>query len=219
MKSSRLLLWVVIACFFLSFSTVFAHADSVPGDPVIQIDDPTCGGELQPACPVVGDGTPFFFQANGQGGGAMSFEVDPTPGTPGIFSLDIETFGVFETTRDVQCFSDAFECSVSFIGDGTVTDIFLTENGDAGKNGFAPGTIFTIDLGNLASTDCDPTQGLCPTTEGGGWQANQVFRAQGDLSTAPTDPLITAPEPSSVFFLTTGTLLLLGKRKMFRGSR
>ena len=213
MRRSQVL-WALIAVSFLSLSSVLAHADGIPGDPVMQVDDPTCGGVEQPPCPIVGDNTPFTFMANAQGGGATSFEVDPTPGTAGLFSLDIETLGTFATTSDVQCFSNVFVCHVSFIGNNTVTDIFLSENGDAGKFGLAPGAIFTIDLGNLATTNCDPNLGPCPTTTAGGWQANQLFTAQGDLSSAPTTPLIPSPEPSSIFLLAAGAATLIGRKRI-----
>ena len=208
-------LWALIAVSFLSLSSVLAHADGIPGDPVMQVDDPTCGGVEQPPCPIVFDTTPFTFMANAQGGGATSFKVDPTAGTPGLFSLDIETLGTFATTSDVQCFSNVFECHVSFIGNNTVTDIFLSENGDAGKFGLAPGAIFTIDLGNLATTNCNPNTGPCPTTTAGGWQANQLFTAQGDLPGGqPTTPLIPSPEPSSMFLLAAGAATLIGRKRM-----
>ena len=216
MRRSQVLL-VLIAISFLSFSSVAAHSDSIPGDPVMQVDDPTCGGVEQPPCPIVGDNTPFTFMANAQGGGATSFEVDPTADTAGLFNLDIETLGTFATTSDVQCFSNVFECHVSFIGNNTVTDIFLSENGDAGKFGLAPGAIFTIDLGNLSTTNCDPNTTLCPTTTAGGWQANQLFTAQGDLPNgAPTTPLIPSPEPSSMFLLAAGTTVLWRRGKSSR---
>jgi hypothetical protein len=198
---------------FLAFSA-FAHADGIPGDPVMQVDDPTCGGPDQPTCPVVFAGIPFTFSANADGGGATSFQVDPS-GT-GFFNLDIETAATFGTTSNIQCFSDAFECQVRFLGN--VTDIFLSENGDAGKNGFPEGAIFTIDLGNLVpNTDCNPNTGLCPTTEAGGWNANEAFVGQANLPNgAPTSPLIPSPEPSSIFLLAAGATALFGKRTILK---
>jgi hypothetical protein len=196
---------------FLAFSA-FAHADSIPGDPVIQVDDPTCGGVEQPPCPIVSALTPFPFFANSSGGGATSFETDPTQ--PGIRTFDVETLGTFTSTSAVQCFSNVFTCNVTFIGNNTVTDIFFSRCSDC--SALTPGAIITIDLGNLASTDCDPSLGHCQTTTGGGWQANQAFVGETGLTTAPLAPLISSPEPSSIFLLAAGSAALFGRRKFLK---
>jgi hypothetical protein len=216
MLKSRLL-WV-FSVLVLSVATL--HADGIPGDPVIQVDDPTCP---QTGCTQVSALTPFTFSSNAAGGGTTVFQVNPD--SQGFFTLDIETVGIFANTTDVQCFSNAFsQCHVNFL-DG-VTDIFLSNTcvvleGPC-PTGLAAGTVFDIDLDNLL---LDPTtgqpifhDGVAETTEGvGGWGPNRGFNAIADLTTAPTTARISAPEPSSMLLLLTGAAALVARRKVVKG--
>lgn len=206
------LLWL-LSVLLLCVGPVFA--DGV--DPVIQIDDPTC----PPAgCTQVFSETPFPFSSNDTGGGTTVFQVSPN--SAGFTTMDIETVGTFgDTTSNVQCFSNEFSCNVTFI-DG-VTDIFLTRfcDGDVCSGGFAPGDIFDIDLDNLVlNSDRRPifdSNGVAETTDGvGGWGPDRVFSAVANLTSAPTTPRISAPEPSSALLLFAGVGALFARRKLLR---
>jgi len=215
LRSRVLWLFSVIV---LSVATL--HADGIPGDPVIQIDDPTCP---QTGCQQVSALTPFTFSSNATGGGTTVFQVNPD--SAGFSTLDIETVGIFQNLTDVQCLSNAFNhCSVSFL-DG-VTDIFLSNTCDVIEGpcagGFAPGTVFDIDLDNLVlDSDGRPIfdqDHVAETTQDvGGWGPNRGFNAIADLATAPTTARISAPEPSSIFLLLTGAAALVARRKLGRG--
>ncbi|HET8826748.1 MAG TPA: PEP-CTERM sorting domain-containing protein [Terriglobales bacterium] len=213
----RHVLWL-FSVLVLSVATL--HADGIPGDPVIQIDDPTCP---QTGCQQVSAATPFTFSSNAAGGGTTVFQVNPD--SAGFSTLDIETVGTFQNLSDVQCFSNAFNhCSVSFLNG--VTDIFLFNTCQviegACPGGFAPGTVFDIDLDNLVlDSDGRPIfdqNGVAETTQDvGGWGPNRGFNALAGLTTAPTTARISAPEPSSIFLLLTGAAALVARRKLLKG--
>jgi hypothetical protein len=205
------LLWL---CFMFNMLAGLAYADGI--DPVMQVRDPVCNFEGTCATQVGGPtgDDPFFFSSNGTGGGSFSFEVNPD-NRAGFFTLDIQTPGVFDSIDLVNCKSDKFDCRVSFI-DGT-TDMFFTEKvilleaETPTSGGFGPADMFTIVL-----NDIPPGAALAPfdPNGSGGWGAFRDFRAQANLSSAPTTALITAPEPSSLFLLGAGAATLLGRRKL-----
>ena len=206
------LLWL-LSVLLLSVGSLYA--DGV--DPVIQIDDPTCPPS---GCTQVFSQQPFTFSSNDAGGGTTVFQVSPK--SQGFTTLDIETIGTFgDTTSNVQCFSNEFSCNVTFI-DG-VTDIFLSRfcDRDVCSGGFAPGDIFDIDLDNLVlDANGNPIfiNGVAETNgEGiGGWGPNREFSALANLTSAPTTPRITAPEPSSALLLFAGVGALFARRKLLR---
>lgn len=188
-------LWL---CCIIVFSLASLYADTVPGDPTMVVNDPTCDG-----CQVVNALTPFTFSSNAAGGGTTVFQVNPNG--PGFFSLDIETPGTFSSTDLVNCSSNEFNCTVSFLGD--VTDIFFSQRTcdlalECSPGGFPAGDVFSVDLDNPGTVDV------------GGWGPNREFTAIANLTSAPTDPRISAPEPSSLFLLGTGAALLAGRKRM-----
>ena len=215
MARSRLFcLFLVLSCLPL---VTRAHADGTPADPDIQVNDPICDS-TKPCAPLVGGTTgttPFTFFSNSTGGGTTTFEVDPT-NTSGFFSLDIEVAGAFNVTN---CISNKFVCTPTILG-GTVTDMFFTESCIEGSctGGFGPGDVFTIDLDNIVCSATGQCQTPNPGT--GGWTINGVgglmFTAEANLSSAPTSPLIGAPEPSSIFLLCSGAALVATRRKLRR---
>ena len=229
MKSSRLL-WVVVACFFLSFSTVFAHADSVPGDPVMQVDDPQCTGTQ-----VVTPGQIFTFSAGGPGptagGGCTGFVAaagNVDTGGQTITSLDIQTFdpNITDPKTQVTCLSNAFAGCQATPLSGGVVDIFLTQCSltveSCGK-GIAPGQNFSINLSNLLLDESgnrisDPNDpGAFETQSGGGWIVGEEFAGIADPTGGDaTTPFITAPEPSSLFLLATGIAALGRMKKLLK---
>ena len=195
MKSQRLF-WAFSIFFVLCG---FAHADSIPGDPSMVVNDPTCDG-----CQVVNALTPFTFTSNNAGGGTTVFRVNPNG--PAFFSLDIETPGIFASTSDVQCSSNEFDCTVRFLGD--VTDIFFTQrfcDGECSPGGFPAGDVFSVDLDNPGTPNI------------GGWGPDRPFSAIANLTSAPTEALISSvPEPSSLALFGAGIAVLAGRRKAAR---
>src|SRR5262249_4907671 len=107
MKSCRLLLWALVAFSFLSFSSVLAHADGLPpGDPVMQVDDPTC----TPTGPTTGvsSGQIFSFTADANGGGCFGFVV---VGNADFETMDFQFGQGNAVPADAEnCSSDAFLC-------------------------------------------------------------------------------------------------------------
>src|SRR5690348_6251246 len=117
MKVNRLL-WSLSILFVLC---ALAHADGIPDDPRMVVDDPECTDATP--CQTVDSQVPFTFQANATGGGTFNFLVNPDG--PAFTTLNFETPGVFSTTEAVNCSSNEFvSCHVTFIGG--VTNIFLS---------------------------------------------------------------------------------------------
>lgn len=212
------LLWL---CFFLCFLAALAHADGLPPvDPQMQVDDPTCDG-----CPTVMANAPFTFSSNATGGGTSVFTVG---GDINFSTLDIETAGIFGSTTDVQCFSNAFgSCTVKFL-DG-VTDIFLSGCVNEVTCGIPVGRAFDIDLdtiafdtaGNPLPLGCQFSASGCPAiTPGvGDWGPNRSFTAIGGNGPDATTPFISAPEPSSILLLCSGAAGFVGLRKRMGSTR
>src|SRR5258708_7607195 len=101
----------------------FAYADTLPGDPAIEINDPICDSST-PCAPIVNPLVPFTFSANASGNSQSpltSFEVNPAG--PAFFSLDVQTLGTFPNISFVVCTSNKFQCDVTFV-DG-VTNLFF----------------------------------------------------------------------------------------------
>ena len=194
MLKSRVL-WL---CCVIFFSLASLYADTIPGDPTMVVNDPTCDG-----CQIVNAQRPFTFTSNSTGGGTTVFEVNPKG--EGFFSLDIETLGTFSSTDLVQCSSNEFVCTVRFLGD--VTDIFFSQRAcglECSPGGFPAGDVFSVDLDNPGTPDI------------GGWGADRQFTAIANLTSAPTAARISAPEPSSLFLLGTGAAALAGRMKTRR---
>jgi hypothetical protein len=215
MRQTRVLWLCLLFCCFCLFCR-FAHADSIPGDPGIQVDDPTCP---ESGCQSVTAGSLFSFSSNAAGGGTTDFQLN---GTVGFNTLDIETVGTFPMTSDVVCRSNAFgSCNVTFL-DG-VTDIYLSGCIIEGPCGIpADGRVFDIDLDNIVSANtagavCDNSTGICTTPDVGGWGANRSFSAIGGQNVADaTTPFVSAPEPSSLFLLCTGAAAVALRRRIVK---
>ncbi len=192
------LLWV---CLVLCLSCGLAYADGI--DPVMQVNDPKC---IESCGTQVGGqtgGDPFFFNSNspqpdgtGGGGGSFAFHINVLVNT-----LDIQTPGTFDSTTLVNCTSNVFFCRVSFI-DG-VTDMYFTA--DCSTCGIPPTDFFTIVLND---------NGLFDANGSGGWGFDRLFRAQANLTSAPTTSLV--PEPSSLLLFGVGAAALAGRWKIRR---
>lgn len=211
--------WVLIALCFLSFSSILAHANSLPpGDPVMQVDDPTCtpvtGGPAQN----VFSQQIFSFSADASGGGCLAFKV---AGSVPFGTIDIQ-FGQGNAVPfgTMSCTSNAFTCAPSNLDGtcntdsdvctpGTVTDLFFTANSciqiqiaapAACQSGFAAGTPFTVFL-----------QGYNPGT---------TFYADANIPMPADHPNLiqqfNAPEPSSIVLLSAGAGALALRRKIFK---
>lgn len=202
MRRSQVL-WVVIAVSFLSLSSVLAHASTLPpGDPGMQVDDPTCTPTS--STQNVTSGQIFTFQADSSGNGCFGFNV---VGNLTFSTLDFQVGqGNAVPASSVTCSSNAFTCTnppPSNLDDGTVTDVFFKANSFVGCEvdcGFPPGTFFTVLLQQ--------------------WDPNSVFYGDSNLSAPADNPNLiqqfNAPEPSSVFLLSAGVGALALRRKIFK---
>jgi PEP-CTERM motif len=204
MRQTRVLWLCLLFCLFCTF----AYADSIPIDPDIQVNDPSCDS----GCTNVTAATPFTFSSNASGGGTTNFRLNGS----GFFTLDIETVGTFA----VNCFSNAFgSCTSKVIGG--VTDIYLSGCSDSPCLR-GDGSIFDIDLDNVILSEgggCAlSTDGTCqtPTPGTGSWSAIQSFTAIGGNFADATTPFISAPEPSSFFLLCTGAAAGALRRRMIK---
>lgn len=210
MKGSRLLLWALVAFSFLSFSSVLAHADGLPpGDPVMQVDDPTCTPTL--GTQNVSSGQIFSFTADGNGGGCAGFNV---VGNSPFETLDFQFGQGHAVDAGAEtCSSDAFTCVTSNLDgscdttctQGTVTDVFFTANVcevEVCNSGFPVGTFFTVFL-----------EGYDPGT---------TFFAEANLGAPADNPTLIqqgVPEPASTFLLCTGLAGVFGIRQWNRKIR
>ena len=206
MRRTRVLWLCLLFC--LCLFCKLAHADSIPIDPDIQVNDPTCDS----GCTNVTAGTPFTFSSNPSGGGTTNFRLNGS----GFFTLDIETVGAFA----VNCFSNAFgNCTSKVIGG--VTDIYLSGCVE-GPCLLGDGSIFDIDLDNVVLAEGGGcvlnTDRTCetPTPGTGNWGANHSFTAIGGNFADATTPFISAPEPSSFFLLCTGAAAVGLRRRMMK---
>src|SRR5579859_870792 len=203
MKGSRLLIWALVAFCFLSFSSVLAHADGLPpGDPVMQVDDPTCTPAAGVPNQNVTSGQIFTFSADSNGGGCLGFNV---VGNLAFETLDIQFGQGHAVPADaMNCTSNAFQCAPSNLDDGTVTDDFFTANicEIECTSGFPVGTFFTVFL-----------EGYDPGTN---------FFAEANLGAPADNPTLIqqgVPEPASTFLLCTGLAGVFGIRQWNRKIR
>lgn len=203
-----LMAFLTAVSFLLLASAIPLHAAGIT-DPGIGFNDP-------PNCST---GTPVFgaftLSANSAGGGFACF-VNGNADSPTITSVDIETSGNFFTDNcspgsSILGFSNAFNlCSVTYFAAANVTDIRFSETPSIGS--IAPGAVFEVDLNNAQS--CTPqlstSGGTCTDSGGatgaGGWGANAFFAGETNLSTTPTQPFLTTPEPSTISLLALGLM-------------
>ena len=199
MKGSRAVLLSVLL-FVLSG---FAFADGLPGDPAIEINDPTC--PVETSCPTITAQSVFTFSADANGNGHLFFTIDPKG--PALTDIDIQTVGIFPDISFVQCTSDVFACDVTFIGN--VTNMFF----------HAPGCDFDECPPPPFYPAGDALQILLGTNaNGGSWQPNQLFAAKYDVGAASTTAFISTPEPSSLLLFGTGAIFALRRKLKFRKS-
>lgn len=186
-------------CILLCLLSGFAFADGLPpGDPAIEINDPICDSST-PCATLVSPGQVFNFFAPANPNiltPVASFEV--APGSQ-FLSIDLEVPVTFDSTSQVQCTSDKFTCSVTFLGG--VTDMFLTPlpgcGGELGPAcGFPGGDVFTISLL--------------------GWTPGLEFSGKGfaTVTTPPTTPFISAPEPSMLLLFGVGAAITRIKQRV-----
>jgi hypothetical protein len=179
--------------FLLCLLSGFAYANSVPGDPMMVVDDPSCtptAANTQTISAGTSSG-PIESFTSPDGSGCFGFQI---VGNNAFTTLDIQ---VNQTYASIVCSSNGFLCTPTTLDDGSVTDLFFTECPDCGKNGFPVGALFAVDLSP------------------GGWGAN-TFYIEANLPAPADNPNLSqafAPEPSSVLLLSTGVIALAGLRK------
>src|SRR5258708_36081517 len=115
-------------------SAVFANADGVPVDPVIDVSDPICPPDT--VCPnPVGPNQGFRFTVVGGGGIFMATNQSASDSNPSrLWSSLLFTFPRMGLTLEqITCTSGAggnapfgFPCEKSFEGDGTVIALLYT---------------------------------------------------------------------------------------------
>jgi len=188
--------------FLLLVSAVVVHADSLPADPKMVVNDPTC--EESCITPILE--TMFTFMSNGNGGGFLTFQNESNVNWT---TLLIKTGNIpFPVPADtITCQSNAFQtCQVVDVGGG-VTAMFLSGlNSEEGFNGIPNGIVFTINLND----DIDGVPNFNPNGSGG-WGANRAFFATANVTGV-------VPEPASLTLLGLGMCALAAKYKL-RGRR
>ena len=187
--------------FLLLVSAVVVHADSLPADPKMVVNDPIC--EESCITPVLE--TMFTFMSNGNGGGFLTFQNESSVNWT---TLLIKTGNIpFPVPADtITCQSNAFEtCQVVNVGGG-VTAMFLSGTGGGGEeldfNGIPNGVVFTINLND----NVDGVPNFNPNGSGG-WGANRAFFATANATGV-------VPEPASLTLLGLGMCALAAKYKL-----
>ena len=202
MRQTQMLWLFLMVCLFAGL----AHGNSLPGDPQVEIDDPSCAPTLTQN---ISAGQIENFSTTSAGTGCFGFNI-----VSGTFnSIEIQ-IGAFIDPATITCFSPDYGCSKSNLDDGTVTDLLFTallipsecfESCHPSGPYTAGGPTFVVDLRGDSF---------------GNWGA-QTFYIRGDNSTTPTDnpnliQLFNAPEPSSFALLGTGAAAIAARRKLLK---
>lgn len=186
MKGTRSL-WLSLTLVLLSG---LAYGSSSPGDPGIEIDDPSCTPTLTQT---ITAGQIDSFSTPSAGTGCFGFTI---AGSSAAFqTIDVQV-GAFFDLSTINCFSPNYGCQKSTLDDGTVTDLFFTafrDCSDCSSQAYGGGTTFVVDL---------------TADQFGNWGANTFF-IRGGNSTAPADnpnliQLAAVPEPSMVLLFGIG---------------
>jgi len=170
-----------------------AYANGLPGDPGIEIDDPSCTPTLTQT---ITAGQIDSFSTPTAGTGCFGFTI---LGSSAAFqTIDVQV-GAFFDLSTINCFSPNYGCQKSTLDDGTVTDLFFTAfptdvciEGSCSQ-AYGGGTTFVVDL---------------TADQFGNWGANKFF-IRGGSSTAPADnpnliQLAAVPEPSMLLLFGIG---------------
>ena len=194
MKGTRSL-WLSLTLVLLSG---LAYGSSSPGDPGIEIDDPSCTPTLTQT---ITAGQIDSFSTTSAGTGCFGFTI--AGGSAAFNTVDIQV-GAFFDLSTINCFSPNYGCQKSTLDDGTVTDLFFTalpscidcSATSTGTQAYGGGTMFVVDL---------------TADQFGNWGANTFF-IRGGSSTAPADnpnliQLAAVPEPSMLLLFGIGAAL------------
>lgn len=193
--------YLALSGFLLLVSAMVVHADSLPADPKMVVNDPIC----EEGCATPIDSTMFSFSSNGNGGGFLVFQnVSDIDWTTLLIETGSIPFNVPANT--VTCQSNAFQsCRVLNLAGGITAMFFSGTNGE-NFLGIPNGFEFTINLND----DVDGVPNTDPNGFGG-WGANRNFSATANA----TSPV---PEPATLTLMSVGVGALFAKYKL-RGRR
>ena len=188
--------------FILLVSATVVHADGVPVDPKMVVNDPLCFE----GCGTALESTVFSFSSNANGGGFLTFQnVSGLTWTSLLIETGSDPFNV--PANSVTCQTNAFlSCQVSDLAGGITAMFFSGTNGET-VLGIPNDFNFTINLNDDlpgGGTNVDPGGS-------GGWGANRIFNAAANVPSP-------VPEPATLTLMGVGIGALVARKKL-RGRR